>query len=218
MKILNLYAGIGGNRKLWGDEHEITAVEYKPGIAAIYKDLFPNDTVIVDDAHKYLLEHYKEFDFIWSSPPCPTHSRARFGLGVHGGKVKAVYPDMKLYQEIILLKHHFEGKWCIENVQAYYTPLIAPTSIGRHWYWSNFYIPNDIDVEPSGITETKRIRPTSIKRSKAGDFEERYGYDLSKYGGVDKRLVMINAVEPEIGKYILYHAINPYEINARLFV
>ena len=27
MKILNLYAGIGGNRKLWGDEHEITAVE-----------------------------------------------------------------------------------------------------------------------------------------------------------------------------------------------
>lgn len=24
MKILNLYAGIGGNRKLWGDEHEIT--------------------------------------------------------------------------------------------------------------------------------------------------------------------------------------------------
>jgi hypothetical protein len=27
MKILNLYAGIGGNRKLWGDEHEIVAVE-----------------------------------------------------------------------------------------------------------------------------------------------------------------------------------------------
>lgn len=29
MKILNLYAGIGGNRKLWtpnGDEHDITAV------------------------------------------------------------------------------------------------------------------------------------------------------------------------------------------------
>ena len=22
MKILNLYAGIGGNRKLWGDEHD----------------------------------------------------------------------------------------------------------------------------------------------------------------------------------------------------
>jgi DNA (cytosine-5)-methyltransferase 1 len=27
MKILNLYAGIGGNRKLWGDEYEVTAIE-----------------------------------------------------------------------------------------------------------------------------------------------------------------------------------------------
>ena len=30
MKILNLYAGIGGNRKLWGDEHEVVAVENVP--------------------------------------------------------------------------------------------------------------------------------------------------------------------------------------------
>lgn len=74
MKILNAYAGIGGNRKLWGDSHDITAVEYDPKIAAIYQDLFPNDTVIVGDAHQYLLEHYQEFDFIWCSPPCPTHS------------------------------------------------------------------------------------------------------------------------------------------------
>lgn len=44
MKILNLYAGIGGNRKLWSDEHEITAVEYKQDIADVYKQLFPNDT------------------------------------------------------------------------------------------------------------------------------------------------------------------------------
>ena len=64
MKILNLYAGIGGNRKLWGDEHEIIAVELDPEIATIYQDYFPNDKVIVTDAHKYLLENYKEFDFI----------------------------------------------------------------------------------------------------------------------------------------------------------
>jgi site-specific DNA-cytosine methylase len=74
MKILNLYAGIGGNRKLWGDEHEVTAVENNEKIAKIYKDLFPKDQVIIADAHEYLLEHHKEFDFIWSSPPCPTHS------------------------------------------------------------------------------------------------------------------------------------------------
>ena len=82
MKILNLYAGIGGNRKLWGDSHEITAVEIDKDIASIYQTHFPQDKVIVGDAHQYLLDHYKEFDFIWSSPPCPTHSKARFGLGV----------------------------------------------------------------------------------------------------------------------------------------
>lgn len=71
MKILNLYAGIGGNRKLWGEEHEITAVEYKPEIAKIYQDHFPKDKVVIADAHQYLLEHFMEFDYIWSSPPVP---------------------------------------------------------------------------------------------------------------------------------------------------
>lgn len=200
MKILNLYAGIGGNRKLWGDEHEITAVENKPEIAKIYKDLFPNDTVLVEDAHAYLLKHYKEFDFIWSSPPCPSHSKARYGLGVHGGKVAAVFPDMKLYQEIILLKTHFTGKWCVENVIAYYDPLIFPVTLGRHWYWANFFFPNDWDVEPSGITEVS-WRP--IRRTNTPEFEEKYGYDLSNYKIANKRLLLRNCVEPEVGKHIL---------------
>jgi DNA (cytosine-5)-methyltransferase 1 len=77
MKILNLYAGIGGNRKLWGNDDEITAVEFDEQIARIYQDNFPNDKVVIGDAHQYLLEHFREFDFIWASPPCPTHSRAR---------------------------------------------------------------------------------------------------------------------------------------------
>ena len=156
MKILNLYAGIGGNRKLWGDEHDITAVELNADIAAVYKELYPNDTVIVDDAHQYLIDHYAEYDFIWSSPPCPTHSRARYGLGFHGKGYDAVYPDMKLYQEIILLKHHYKGKWVVENVQAYYKPLIEPFSLGRHWYWSNFLI-SKITVGYTGISSTTTL-------------------------------------------------------------
>ena len=67
IKILNLYAGIGGNRKLWGNEHEITAIENNQGIAKIYQDFFPNDKVIVCDAHEYLLKHFNKFDFIWSN-------------------------------------------------------------------------------------------------------------------------------------------------------
>ena len=125
MNILNLYAGIGGNRKLWGNEHNITAVEYDEKIANVYKELYPKDTVIVDDAHEYLLKHYKEFDFIWSSPPCVTHSKLILG---NINKPNCFhYPDMKLYQEIILLKTFCKTKWVIENVKPYYTPLIEPS-------------------------------------------------------------------------------------------
>jgi hypothetical protein len=37
IKILNLYAGLGGNRKLWKNV-EVTAVENNPEIAKIYQD------------------------------------------------------------------------------------------------------------------------------------------------------------------------------------
>src|SRR4030067_3768006 len=97
LKVLNLYAGIGGNRKLWTNV-DVTAVEIEPDIAKIYQDFFPEDKVIVADAHQYLLEHYKEFDFIWSSPPCQSHSRIRKGSAVGRGQNKAIYPDMKLYE------------------------------------------------------------------------------------------------------------------------
>ena len=123
MKILNLYAGIGGNRKLWGNDHEITAVEYKPEIAAIYQEFFPNDKVVVGDAHQYLVDHYSEFDFIWSSPPCPSHSRTRFA---NQKQNKPIYPQMELYQEIIFLQHYFKGKFCVENVIAFYPPPHYP--------------------------------------------------------------------------------------------
>ena len=79
MKILNLYAGIGGNRKLW-DNVDVTAIEISPQIAKIYQDLYPNDNVIITDAHQYLLDHYKEFDFIWTSPPCQSHSSFRHNI------------------------------------------------------------------------------------------------------------------------------------------
>jgi DNA (cytosine-5)-methyltransferase 1 len=203
MKILNLYAGIGGNRKLWGDTHDITAIEYKPEIARIYQDFFPKDKVIVADAHQYLLEHYQEFDFIWSSPPCPTHSKARFGLGVGSGKVKGVYPDMRLYQEIIFLSKHFKGKYCIENVMAYYEPLIQPQTLGRHWYWANFFIP-DLKVQSSRISQqSKKYSKSPVRIYKVNDYEKLYGYDLSKYKVADKRLMLRNCVEPEIGLHIL---------------
>jgi hypothetical protein len=49
MKVLNLYACLGGNRYKWTD-CEVTAVELDPEAARLYQERFPNDTVIIADA------------------------------------------------------------------------------------------------------------------------------------------------------------------------
>ena len=93
MKILNLYSCLGGNRYKWGDEHDITAVEWDEELARMYQERFPTDKVIVADVHQYLLDHYKEFDFIWSSPPCQTHCTFQFSMK----NIRVMkYPDMGL--------------------------------------------------------------------------------------------------------------------------
>ena len=193
LKILNLYAGIGGNRKLWGDDHDITAVEINPKIAECYKKLFPNDTVIVGDAHEYLRKHFREYDFIWASPPCPTHSALRLTFESNGWD--SVYPDMTLYQEIILLKHFYQGSWVIENVKPYYKPLIEPSfALNRHYFWSNKFI-MAVQFEHN-FTEV---------RDKPKKMAELYGIDiniLKDFSSYDKRKILRNCVKPEIGKYI----------------
>jgi len=194
MKILNLYAGIGGNRKLWGDEHEITAVENDPDIAKMYSDFFPNDTMIVGDAHKYLLEHFREFDFIWSSPPCPTHSRMNFLHAQKGLNLK--FPDMKLYEEIILLRQFFKGNYVIENVRSYYDPLIKPQEIQSHYFWANFEIP-DTGQARKKVRNDKGMT-LAVKMEQQGMFiKDFYNYKR------DKRTLLNNCVEPELGLHIL---------------
>ena len=183
MKILNLYAGIGGNRKLWGNEHEITAVELDEDIAAIYKDFYPTDKVIVADAHEYLLDHHKDFDFIWSSPPCQSHSTTNYFTQVI--RKRPVYPSMKLYEEIIFLYNFYNGKYCVENVASYYEPLIKPVKIGRHYLWSNFNIPKI--EQPKG---------------EVGGMNHKKGYNTAN----EKPLKERNAVNSELGLHILNRA------------
>jgi len=192
LSILNLYSGIGGNRKLWSDEHEVTSVEYNEQIAVIYKDLFPKDTLVIGDAHEYLLNHFSEYDFIWSSPPCQTHSSFRQNIGVRYRGVKPLYPDMRLYQEILFLQTNFKGKWIVENVKPYYKPLIEPTAVlQRHYFWSNFDI-------PEAKFEHDKIRSAQIP-----DLQKLHGVDLSGYKIKNKRQVLRNCVYSPIGKHIL---------------
>jgi len=198
MKVLNLYAGIGGNRLLWEDV-EVTAVEMNEGIANVYKEFFPNDTVIVGDAHQYLLDHYNEFDFIWASPPCPTHSKINYS---NGGRWKVKYPDMKLYQEIILLDNWFKGKWVVENVISYYEPLIKPQESGRHYFWSNFKISNkDYGIQIGTLMHGTRKR--IIREAQIPELQALHGFDLSKIKIPNKRQILRNCVIPELGLHVM---------------
>lgn len=196
IKVLNLYACLGGNRLLWED-CQVTAVELDPELARLYQERFPNDKVIIADAHQYLLEYYQKFDFIWSSPPCPSHSRARFwGFGANGKK--PIYPDMTLYQEIIFLQTHFKGKWVVENVIPYYKPLIKAEERGRHLFWCNFKIPKDLNSRIKNFGDSKNGKTESLD-----SWSKFHDYDFTKYKGEQLVLkIARNLVDYETGKTI----------------
>jgi len=215
MKILNLYAGIGGNRKLWGDSHEITAVENVQDIADVYQKLFPKDKVIVGDAHEYLIKHHQEFDFIWSSPPCPTHSVTNHFLK---GQGIFRYPDMKLWQEIIFLKHFFKGKYVIENVKSYYKPIYEPQVVGRHYFWANFEIP-PIEINYTQIGTMNRQasksaqRKAIIREAQIPELIDLHGLNNLDIKLKNKRQVLRNCVYPELGLHILSSLDKPLSVN-----
>jgi DNA (cytosine-5)-methyltransferase 1 len=198
MKVLNLYACLGGNRYKWdevakekGIEIKVTAVEWDEELAKLYQERFPNDTVIVADAHQYLLDHYKEFDFIWSSPPCPSHSRARFA---RKNTTSAIYPDLKLYEEVLFLENYFEGKYVVENVIPYYEPLIQAKKRGRHLYWTNFNLPTDLNERKSSIMEGK---------DEVTKWCEFHDYDFREYKGEQRTdKIARNLVDYEAGRTI----------------
>lgn len=199
VKVLNLYSCLGGNRYKWVD-CEVTAVELDPELARMYQERFPNDKVIIGDAHQYLLDHYKEFDFIWSSPPCPSHSKARFAR--HESTVPE-YPDMKLYEEIIFLQNYFKGKYVVENVIPFYEPLIPAQKRGRHLYWTNFKLPMVLSERKGNFMEGEN----EVKK-----FCEFHEIDLSSYKGTQRKdKIARNLVDFEAGKTIFKCAMGSYK-------
>jgi DNA (cytosine-5)-methyltransferase 1 len=203
MKILNLYACLGGNRYKWNEVKEniqVTSIELDPELAKLYQERFPNDKVIVSDAHQYLLDHYKEFDFIWASPPCPSHSKARFA---RKETTKTVYPDLKLYEEIIFLQTHFKGKFVVENVVPYYNPLIPAKKRGRHLYWTNFNLPNVLSKRKNNFMEG------NDEVSKWCEFHD---YNFRQYKGKQRTdKIARNLVDYEAGRTIFETALGIVE-------
>jgi DNA (cytosine-5)-methyltransferase 1 len=206
MKILNLYAGLGGNRKLWKD-HEITAIESDIKIAETYKKNFPEDELIIGDAHGHLLNNFDKFDFIWSNPPCQSHSKM---MKATRHKLKR-YPDMKLYQEIIFLTHFCKTKWVVENVKPYYDPLIKPTKIlGRHYFWANFEIESfNVPKMKNFITSGTVAESEKLKQWLGISYEGNIYYRGNHCPGQ----VLRNCVHPDLGLHIL----NQSQIKTTLF-
>jgi len=200
MRILNAYAGVGGNAKYWGD-HEVVAIELNPKIAAVYQKLNPTHEVIVTDAHEYIRKNYASFDKIWTSPKCQTHTKMVKATRHKNRK----YPDMELYEEILFLKHFFKGKYVVENVVPFYEPLIKPDNqVGRHCFWTNI----DFNIEdvkrPSNFINMANLKGKKALQDWLGiHYEERLYYE----GNHCPAQVLRNCVHPDIGKKILDAAI-----------
>ena len=206
-RVLNLYACLGGNRFLWdkvaqevGIDLKVTAIELDTELAKMYQERFPNDTVIVADAHEYLIKNYKKFNAVWSSPPCPSHSRPRFwNSSNYDTTTEAIYPDIKLYEEIIFLDNYFKGKYVVENVIPFYEPLVPAKKRGRHLYWTNFNLPGDLQERKYRISGNKN-NPNADELKKLCEFHK---IDLSNYNGKQSKIkIARNLVDYEAGRTI----------------
>ena len=202
MKVFNLYAGLGGNRKLWTD-CKVDAVEWDTQIASLYNRLYPHDQVTRGDAHACLIDHAAKFDFIWSSPPCQSHSKMAKATRHKSRR----YPDLKLYEEIIFLQNFFKGLWVVENVVPYYEPLIKPSfQIGRHIFWANFPVP-PMENEPKPPKDF--INQCNLAGKKALQDWLGIHYEENIYYGDNHcpAQILRNCVHPLVGKHIMDSAI-----------
>ena len=152
--------------------------------------------VILTDAHEYLLNHHQDFDFIWSSPPCQSHSK----MIRSGRNRKPRYADLRLYEQILLLTHDFTGLWLVENVVPYYKPLIPAYRAGRHLFWSNF------DLGKLQVPEFKGFinRQNMTNKQELMDwlgiyFEENIYYE----GNHCPTQILRNCVHPSVGQQIM---------------
>lgn len=189
LRVMNGYAGIGGNRHLWPAEWQVTAVEWDARIAAEYARRFPQDTVIVGDAHAFVMDHAAEFDACWVSPPCPTHSTLAPSVAARLGR--ELKPDPRLWEEIAFLQS-LGGRYVVENVHTYYTPPIPPDVVTeRHYYW--------VSAQPDHLLTPQPTRVIS-PRSTADLIADTYGLPRLPKGAVkDPRGTMRNAVQPVEG-------------------
>ncbi|MCE7740456.1 MAG: DNA cytosine methyltransferase [Candidatus Heimdallarchaeota archaeon] len=133
-KVLDLFAGVGGTAKgiqTFLQEKNIpfqyVAVENDPETIKAHLKLNPDSEIEFRDAY---LTSIKDYDFIWASPPCTSHSQ----LNMYMNRKQ---PDMRLWSLITRLQQQ-QIPFIVENVEPYYREPIPHTlELGRHRFWSN---------------------------------------------------------------------------------
>lgn len=204
MRVLNAYAGIGGNRHLWPADWKVTAVEWDRRVAAEYERRYPQDLVLVSDAHEHVIQHADLFDAVWTSPPCPTHSRlAKVNASRYGHDLA---PDPRLMAEVKHLRS-VGVRHVVENVHTYYTPEVLPDLVtDRHYYW--------MTTPPLLLAPLRRTIIGGWEEGSASSDElaDSYGLPRLEPGSVpDRNRAMRNAVIPQEGLQVALAAFTGQE-------
>lgn len=210
MNILTAFAGIGGNRRLWDElgSFRITAIENNPAVANEYLKLYPNDTVLIGDAWRYIPNSLDEYDIIWASPPCQTHSKLT--KMNKRQKEKKIY-DYRLYSLIDYLENNYNGIYIVENVVPSYVAKRKPVKIDRHLFWSNLPLKNDFQLKKmkSFHKQTRDQTHQEYIESITSWIGFKISRNIYLNGNHDPMQIYRNCVHPKLGKYVLEQILNP---------
>ncbi len=116
----------------------------------------------------------------------------------------ADFPDFKLYEVIVFLKHFFKGKWVVENVVPYYEPLIKPSAqIGRHLFWTNFEVRAQEVKQPKGFINKATLQGKKEMMDWLGIQFDEVIYYKNNHCPVQ---ILRNCVHPDLGLQVFESA------------